>query len=128
MKRRSKSDGFIMKGGKIMELVMSFEKNDEELIAALQQQFGDKIEYAESKNFDGLEILITAVVPVTALTVQIIDFILDNFCDRDKKSDSNDKKRVIIDSDGSIDLRGYNEEEVRKIIDCYFRNQYDKRK
>ncbi len=107
---------------------MSFEKNDEELIAALQQQFGNKIEYVENKNFDGLEILLTAVVPVTALTVQIMDFILNNFCNRDKKSVSNDKKRVIIASDGSIDLRDYKEEEARRIIECYFENQHDKRK
>lgn len=111
-----------------MELIMSFEKNDEELISALQQQFGNKIEYVESKNFDGLEILLTAVVPVTALTVQIIDFILANFCNRDKKSESNGKKRVIVESDGSIDLRGYNEEEARRIIECYFENQHEKRK
>ena len=111
-----------------MELIMSFEKNDEELIAALQQQFYDKVEYVESKNFDGLEILVTAVVPVTALTVQIIDFILTNFWNADKDSDANGKKRIIIESDGSIDLRGYKEEEARRIIDCYFENQHDKRK
>lgn len=110
-----------------MELIMSFEKNDEELIAALHQQFNDKIEYVESKNFDGLEILLTAVVPVTALTVQIIDFILTYFWNKDNKSVDNDKKRVIIESDGSIDLRGYGEEEVRRIIECYFENQHDKK-
>lgn len=111
-----------------MELIMSLEKNDEELIAALQQQFDNKIEYIESKNFDGLEILLTAVVPITALTVQIMDFILTYFWKTDKKSVGTDKKRVIIESDGSIDLRGYEEEEARRIIECYFENQHDKRK
>lgn len=111
---------------KKMELIMSLEKNDEELIAALQQQF-NKIEYVESKNFDGLEILLTAVVPVTTLTVQIMDFILTYFWKTDKKSVGADKKRVIIESDGSIDLRGFEEEEARRVIECYFENQHDKR-
>lgn len=108
-----------------MELVISFEKNDEELIEVLQQQFGNNIKYEESKGFDGFQILLTAVVPITALTVQVVDFILANFCDRDKKSNNANKKRVIIEADGSIDLRGYSEEEARRIIECYFENQHD---
>lgn len=110
-----------------MELVVSFEKNDEELITALQKQFGNNIKYEERKGFDGLQILLTAVVPITALTVQIMDFILSNFY-RNNKADNNDKKRVIMEPDGSIDLRGYTEEEARRIIECYFENQHDKRK
>ena len=58
-----------------MELVMSFKKNDIELIQAIENQFGKSIIYEESKGFGGLEVLLTAIVPVTALTVQIIDFI-----------------------------------------------------
>lgn len=111
-----------------MELVISFEKNDKELIEALQQQFGNNIKYEESKGFDGLQTLLTAVVPITSLTVQIIDFILANFCNRDKTSDNADKKRVIIESDGTLDLTGYEEEEACRIIECYFENQHDKRK
>ena len=72
---------------------ISFEKNDKELIEALQQQFGNNIKYEESKGFDGLQILLTAVVPITTLTVQIIVFILENFCNRDKKIDNTNKKR-----------------------------------
>lgn len=105
---------------------MSFEKNDDELITALQQQFGDKVKYNESKNFDGLEVLLTAVVPITALTIQIIDFILANFHSGNTKPNNTDKKRVIIEPSGHIDLRGYTEEEACKIIECYFKNQYDK--
>lgn len=109
-----------------MELVVSFEKNDEELIAALQDQFGNNIKYNESKNFDGLEVLLTVVVPITALTVQIMDFILSNFHKTNAKPNNTDKRRAIIEPGGSIDLRGYTEEEARNIIECYFKNQYDK--
>ena len=108
-----------------MELVISFEENDKELIAALQKQFGNQVKYEYSKGFDGLEILLTAVVPITALTVQIIDFIIANFCRKDKEPNSNNRKRVIIEPDGSIDLRGYTGEEARKIIESYFERQND---
>lgn len=33
-----------------------------------------------------------------------------------------------MEPDGSIDLRGYTEEEARRIIECYFENQHDTRK
>lgn len=104
---------------------MSFEENDKELITALQKQFGDQVKYEHSKGFDGLEILLTAVVPITALTVQIIDFIIANFCRKDGESNSNDRKRVIVEPDGSIDLSGYSGEEACKIIESYFARQDD---
>lgn len=103
------------------ELVISFEKTDRELIDALNCQFGENIKYEENKGFNGLEVLITAIIPISALTVQVIDFILSNL----KEKSSDDKKRVLIDADGSIDLRGYTEEEARKIINCYFSNKND---
>ena len=107
-----------------MELVVSFEKDDKELIAILQEQFGNVVSYDESKNFDGLEILLTAAIPITSLTVQIIDFVLANFWNR--KSNDN-RKRIIVEPDGNIELSGYTEEEARRIIECYFENQHDKR-
>ena len=110
-----------------MELTIQFEENDKELIEALQQQFGHNIMENKSKNFDGLEILLTVVIPITALTIEIIDFILNNFWDREQKNCNNDKKRVIVEPDGTIDLRGYSEEEARRIIKCYFENQYGKK-
>lgn len=105
-----------------MELVMSFKKNDIELIQAIENQFGKNIIYEESKGFGGLEVLLTAIVPVTALTVQIIDFILANFWNKGKEQ-SNNNKRIIVDPNGNIDLKGYTEEEARKIIERYFENQ-----
>lgn len=101
------------------ELVISFEKTDIEMISALNYQFEDIVKYEENKGFNGLEVLVTAIIPITSLTVQVIDFILTYL----KKESSNNKKRVLISSDGSIDLRGYTEEEVRKILHCYFENQ-----
>lgn len=73
---------------------MSFDKTDAELHEAIDKQFGDVVRYEESKGFNGLEILITAVVPVTALTVQIIDFLMNNFHNVQSNS-----KKVIIQPD-----------------------------
>ena len=100
-----------------MELVVSFSKDDAELISALEKQFGSAIRYEENKNFDGLDILLTVVIPIAAVSVQIVDFILSHFY-RDTE-----KQRVLILPNGSVDLRGYTEKEARRIIECYFKNQ-----
>lgn len=122
--RSNRYERIISLEGKVhmYELVVSFEKTDTEMMSILNHQFGENIIYEENKGFNGLEVLLTAVVPIAALSVQVLDFIISNFKDRP----SNAGKRVIISSDGSIDLRGYSEEEACKIIRCYFDNQDDK--
>lgn len=107
----------------MMELVISFQKDDAELVAALEDFFGDKIAYEESKNFDGLDFFLTVVIPVSSLSIQLVDFILSYFNNKETKGPAKGKQRVIISPNGSIDLRGYSEKEARKIINCYFENQ-----
>lgn len=110
-----------VKGWMIMyELVISFDKDDVEMDKIIKEEYGDSAKYEEVKRFDGLS-FVTVVVPIAALTIQTIDFILTHFVNH-----SNEKRRVLIDSDGSMDLRGYSEEEARRIIQCYFDNKNDK--
>lgn len=106
-----------------MELVVSFSKDDAELISALEKQFGSAIRYEENKNFDGLDILLTVVIPIAAVSVQIVDFILSHFYRDTEKHSNKGKQRVLILPNGSVDLRGYTEKEARRIIECYFKNQ-----
>ena len=51
---------------------------------------------------DGVEFIFTVVIPLTEISIMIIQFILDNFQQCDKKS-----KRVLIELGGKIDLTGY---------------------
>ncbi|MBD5118863.1 MAG: hypothetical protein HDT37_07095 [Clostridiales bacterium] len=106
-----------------MELVVSFSKDDTELITALEKQFGHTIQCEENKNFDGLDVLLTVAIPIAAVSVQIVDFILSHFYSDKGKHNNKGKQRVLILPNGSIDLRGYTEKEARRIIECYFKNQ-----
>ena len=106
----------------MIELILSFEKEDTEMINELKKEFGNDIHYEENKGFSGLEIFITAVVPIAALSIQVIDFLLTHL----HNDVTDNKKRLLITSDGDIDLRGYSEEEARKIIKCYFEMKNDK--
>lgn len=106
-----------------MELIVSFQKDDAELAEALEEQFGNDIRYEESKNFDGLDILLTAVIPITAVSVQIVDFILSHFHKAKGQPAGREKRRVLILPNGSIDLRGYTEKEAKEIIKIYFQSQ-----
>lgn len=106
------------------ELVLSFEKDDIEMIQALENEFGNSVRYEENKGFNGLEILITAVIPIAAFSLQTIEFLLTHL---HKKNDVNkDKKRLLVSTDGSINLEGYSEEEARQILKYYFELKNDK--
>lgn len=109
-----------------MKLVMSFQENDKNLINELKKQFGEEIVFERNKGFDGLEILITVAIPIAELTIHIIEFIISNFCNRERSEDCNNK-RLLISPDGNIDMSGYSEEEARQIIKCYFESQNDNR-
>lgn len=65
----------------------------------------------------------TVAIPITAVSVQIIDFILSYFYKNKEKPSSKEKRRVLIMPNGSVDLKGYTEREARRIIECYFENQ-----
>ena len=106
------------------ELVLSFEKDDKEMIEALDKEFGNSVHYEENKGFNGLEIFITAIIPIAAFSFQVVDFLLTYL---HKKNDVNEnKKRLLITSDGDISLEGYSEEEARQIIDYYMQLKDDK--
>lgn len=103
-------------------LVISLEQNDIELKDELIKTFGEKLQFQNVKNFDGLGFFLTVVVPISGLTVQIVDFIVTHFT----KKGSGQKelpKRVLISKDGTIDLKNYDAKEVSMILESYFENQ-----
>lgn len=108
------------------DLIMSFSEEDDELIGAIKEMFGDSVIYEKNKNFDGLGFLLTAVVPLASLTVQIIDFILTYF-HKNNDSSNNKSKRILITKEGDLNLKGYTEDEAIKIIKGYFELQNDKK-
>lgn len=104
-------------------LEIGFEKTDIHFRDELEKMFGLEITYSQKKNFDGMSVICTAIIPVAALTVQVIDFIFTHLAKKDSIEDKDAGKRVIISEDGSMDLTGYSGDEVEKIIKGYFEAQ-----
>ena len=104
-------------------LVFSFESNDIELQEMLKKEFGE-LNYQAVKNFDGLNVFLTVIVPIASLTTQIIDFVVTHFT---KKGNKNLPKRVLISKEGTIDLKNYDAKEVKLILESYLKNQRDEK-
>lgn len=103
------------------KLVVSFQNDDLELKKAIDEQFGSDLYYEEEKGFDGWDVFLTVVIPVAEFSLSLLTFIITYFCSHDT-----DKKRVIIEPDGRIDLTGYSGEEAEKILRAYFESQIEK--
>ena len=63
-----------------------------------------------------MEILTVAVVPLTALTFQIIDFILTHCVKKDGEEEPEKQQRKIVHSNSRLVLYGYTPEEAIQII------------
>ena len=100
------------------ELKIAFSEDDIEFRKVLEEQFGSELKYVRERGFDGWEFLLTVVIPVTEVSIALIEFVLDHFRDYDKG-----KKRLIIEKNGKIDLTGYSAEEAERIIIAYFESQ-----
>jgi hypothetical protein len=98
----------------MINIVVGFHKDDEEINLLLKEQFGDVVQLIQSSGFDGSEIFFTAIIPIASLTTQIIDFFLSHFS---KKSG---KGRVLITKDEIISIEGYNADETKKIIEAIY--------
>ncbi len=107
-------------------LVISLEQNDFELKEALDKNFGKNLKYQNIKNFDGLSFFINVIIPISGLTVQIVDFIYTHFT---KKGSAKKElpKRALISKDGIIGLENYDAEEVQLILENYLKNQINEK-
>lgn len=100
------------------ELKVAFSEDDIEFRKVLEEQFGSDLKYVRERGFDGWEFLLTVVIPVTEVSIALVQFVLEYFRDHDKG-----KKRLIIEKDGKIDLTGYSAEDSERIIRAYFESQ-----
>lgn len=100
------------------ELKIAFSEDDIEFKKVLEEQFGSELKYIRERGFDGWEFLFTVVIPVTEVSVTLIEFVLDHF-----RSHDQGKKRLIIEKDGKIDLTGYSADEAERIIRAYFEGE-----
>ena len=92
------------------DITVKFKSNDEEIKEVLNNEFGSNVDFYESKGFDGSEFIFVAVIPIAALTFQVIDFFWNHFS---KKKNSG---RVIIQEGKDIVIEGYNFDEVEAIL------------
>lgn len=81
-----------------------------------RRSFGDNVTYIEERSATGMEILIVAVIPIAALTVQIIDFILTHYVDKEGKEEPEKRERKIEYSESRMTLYNYTPDEAIKII------------
>lgn len=100
------------------ELKVAFSEDDIEFRKVLEEQFGSDLKYVRERGFDGWEFLLTVAIPVTEVSITLVQFVLDYFRDHDKG-----EKRLIIEKNGKIDLTGYSAEEAERIMRAYFESQ-----
>lgn len=98
------------------DITVKFKSNDEEIKDALNNEFGSDVDFYESKGFDGSEFIFVAVIPIAALTFQVVDFFLNHFS---KKKNSG---RVIIKEGKEIVIEGYSFDEVKAILKLLMEN------
>lgn len=99
-------------------LIIGFSEEDTDFKSLIEYKFGSDLNFKRERGMDGVEFIFTVVIPLTEISIMIIQFILDNFQQCDKKS-----KRVLIEPGGKIDLTGYSADEAIKIIKNYFNSQ-----
>lgn len=104
----------------MQELRLCFPIDDIAMKEDLDKVFGDKVSYTEERSATGMEILLVAVVPLTSLTIQIIDFILNHLVKKGEKDEPEKQQRKIEYSESRIVLYGYNPDEAIKIIKGIF--------
>ena len=86
-------------------------ESDTELISELNCNFGNELEQYNKKSIVGLESYILLIVPIIALTVQVVDFFLTHLCNK------KDSKRFIFTKNGKISIEGFNANEVKDILE-----------
>lgn len=92
------------------DLTVKFKVNDDELRNALSNEFGEDVDFYESKGFDGSEFVFVAVIPILELTFQITDFFMNHFAKKENTG------RVIVRENKEISIEGYTAKEVRDIL------------
>lgn len=92
------------------DITVKFKSNDREIKDALNNEFGDNVDFFESKGFDGSEFIFVAVIPIAALTFQVIDFFLNHF------SSKKNSGRIIIKEGKDVIIEGYNFDEVEDFL------------
>ena len=95
----------------MLEIVIAFKKDDEEIKDLILKQLGKDIKFLEVKGFNADEYLLVAVIPIVALTFQVIDFFKTHFTKKNTgRVIYNKKKQMIV-------LENYTADEVKKILE-----------
>lgn len=98
------------------ELRLCFPIDDIEMKDAIDKEFGDGVTYIEERSATGMEIILTAVIPIAALTIQTLDFILTHLVKYEDEEEPIDRGRRIECFGTRISFYNYSAEEVIKIL------------
>ena len=94
-----------------MDIIFGCEKTDKEFPVLINNEFVNT-EEAESYGFSGMEDMVIIIVPLVALSVQVIDFIMTHISKDKPKS----KGRVVIVKGKKYTFDGYTKDEIIDIL------------
>ena len=93
------------------EIGIRFVESDRAMYDAIGQQFPE-CEMIPSQDFDGIEVLWIAIIPIACFTVQLLDFILTHVIPKESKQNSNEpvstasNKRELLCDGKKLDVNG----------------------
>ena len=93
------------------EIIVCFSESDMKMRSEIESFFGEDVKFHSEKSLSGVEFFLVAVIPMTSLTFQIIDFFMTHFADNSIK-----EERLVEISKSRISIKGYKSKEVEKIL------------
>ena len=94
-----------------MDIIFGYEKTDKEFQTLINNEFVNA-EEIESYGFSGMDDMIIIIVPIVALSVQLIDFIMTHITREKHKG----KGRVVIVKGKKYTFDGYTKDEIIDIL------------
>lgn len=102
-----------------MDIIFGCQKNDNEFGKLVNAEF-ENIETLENFSFSGMEEFLIFLIPLTAVSVQIVDFIMTHIqTGKQKKENEREDKnigRVVIVKGKKYTFEGYTKDEVIEIL------------
>lgn len=99
-----------------------FPISDSEMKAAVENLVGNELELYEERSVTGMEIVFVAIIPATALALQLADFILTHFVKDPQKPKGDEKEekkkeRKLEISKSRISLYNYPADEAKILLE-----------
>lgn len=92
-----------------MDIIFVCEKDDDDFKTLIKKTFPD-VDEIENYSISGLDEVVQYIIPVTALVLQLADFIFAHF------NETDDKERLVIINGKKKVFKGYTKDEIIEIL------------